>query len=158
MRALRRDPFRLPTNAIVTSRYDLASPPQVHYALVCFSQIPVIRVENPEDKVRLGELRNLLSGRPIGASQVTAVVERYASLFDHAATEYQISIRAELVYPYFVRLQRPMKLSKPSDGLGSESDWEAVVHRLKDHQIWASSIQETTFRQRTFWEKWNKPS
>jgi hypothetical protein len=56
-------------------------------------------------RVRFGGLRNLRSGKPLGASQVTAVVQRTN---DECGTEYVIALRARLVEPYFVRLADPV--------------------------------------------------
>ena len=62
-----------------------------------------------DDTIDFGELRNLLSGRPMGASQVTAVVERSEGSSGLGAP-YEVAIRADLVYPYFVCLQRPVQV------------------------------------------------
>jgi hypothetical protein len=43
--------------------------------LVCRSSSP-LTMSQSEDTIVFGEFRNLLSGRPMGASQVTPVVER----------------------------------------------------------------------------------
>ena len=47
-------------------------------------------------------MRNLRSGNQLGASQVTAVVSR--DLAAGGIGEYPVMFRAELVAPYFVRL------------------------------------------------------
>jgi hypothetical protein len=52
-----------------------------------------------------GALRNLLSGNPIGASQVTAVVKRTDGIDDGPA--YCVAMRARLIAPYFIRLRDP---------------------------------------------------
>jgi hypothetical protein len=73
------------------------------YALVCASEHPL----RPADCGRLdfGALRNLVSGNRVGASQVTAVVERLPNRTE--GPEYAVALRAQLVPPYFVRLTHP---------------------------------------------------
>jgi len=94
--------FELPTGARVTSRYDSISRP--HYALVCFSPEPLAFAEL--GRLSFGSLRNLASGNPLGASQVTAVV----SLADGPASgaEYAVVLRVRLAAPYFLRLRDPV--------------------------------------------------
>jgi hypothetical protein len=74
------------------------------YALVCESREP-LRVSH-HGQLRLEELRNLVSGNPVGASQVTSVVRRVA--VSGEAASYPIAIRARLVAPYFIRLRDPV--------------------------------------------------
>ena len=58
----------------------------------------------------MAELSNLLTGRPIAASQATAVVGRKPiDLLDTAM--YEIAIRARLAYLYFLTLRDPLLLS-----------------------------------------------
>ena len=73
------------------------------YALVCRAGSPLLRTES--GSVAPIELVNLLSGAPLGASQVTAVVRRASSSDDSAG--YPIALRAQLVPPYFLRLHDP---------------------------------------------------
>ena len=73
---------------------------RAHYALVCHSDEP-LRLEDV-GRIRFGALRNLVSGNPLGASQVTAVVELMQP--SPADGEYPVALRARLVSPYFVRL------------------------------------------------------
>jgi len=104
--ALDGSPFDLPTHSLVTSRFDVSAPKRSHYALVCFKDTPLTSLRSQE-KLSFSELRNLKTGRPVGASQVTAVVERLES---HASdlTRYEVAIRATLVPPYFIRLADPV--------------------------------------------------
>lgn len=99
-------PFNLPTHSLVTSRYDVSAPKRSHYALVCFKNTPLTLMLS-EEKLLFSELRNLRTGRPVGASQVTAVVERLKSHCQDL-TPYEVAIRATLVPPYFVRLADPI--------------------------------------------------
>jgi hypothetical protein len=103
------DAFSLPDCSLVTSRQDPLAPKGVHYALVCFSESP-LAISRAEEKIAFARLRNLLTGRPVGASQVTAVVQRKET-GPLETPAYDIAIRARLVYPYFLRLQNPVLLS-----------------------------------------------
>jgi len=98
--------FNLPDHSLVTSRYDVSAPKRSHYALVCFKNTPLTLVQS-EETLSFSEVRNLRTGRPVGASQVTAVVER---LERHCSdlTAYEVAIRAALVPPYFIRLADPV--------------------------------------------------
>src|SRR5437867_244002 len=69
------DVFQIPDHSLVLSRYATAGAKRAHYALVCHSSEP-LKIAKSGDELVLEELRNLLTGRPIGASQVTAVVTR----------------------------------------------------------------------------------
>ena len=110
------DFFALPLHSRVTSKFNPLGRKVNHYALVCFSDAPLTPVRS-EDKLGLFQLRNLRTGRPVGASQVTAVVQRVpVSVKDK--TMYDVAIRAQLVYPYFVRLLRPVQLPKINVHLG----------------------------------------
>jgi len=100
--------FAIPAHSLVTSRYDPTAPRSHHYALVCFSERPLIPLRS-EGKIGFTQLRNLRTGRPVGASQVTAVVRRLERT-THETTMYEIAIRAELIHPYFVRLRRAVQL------------------------------------------------
>jgi hypothetical protein len=98
--------FKLPIHSVVTSRFDVLAPKRSHYALVCFSEAP-LTLTRSEAQLSFGKLRNIRTGRPVGASQVTAVVEQSSDrCLDFAA--YDIAIRATLVAPYFVRLADPV--------------------------------------------------
>jgi len=98
--------FELPSHASITSRWDPARPAQARYALVCSSAEP-LEIANAE-RLNFGALRNLRSGAPLGASQVTAVVHRADTGLDGG--DYTVAFRAALVEPYFVRLRRPVPL------------------------------------------------
>ena len=97
--------YHLPEHSSVTSRYDPLVP-AAHYALVCSSPIPIAPVQSA-GKVALAALTNLRTGRPIGASQVTAVVS-FRPLDSERGYVYDVSVRAELVWPYFIKLCRPV--------------------------------------------------
>lgn len=98
------EPFCLPKHSLVTSRFDPVSPRAGHYALVCFSRAPIVPAQSG-GKIVFNSLRNIRTGQPIGASQVTAVVEQHETS-EKTPLTYDVAIRAELVYPYFVRLRQ----------------------------------------------------
>ena len=72
------DPFDIPAASTVTSRLSDAGAAQRHYALVCRSGTSLQTTASQrwfDDQ----HLRNLLSGAPVGASQVTSVVQSVPS-------------------------------------------------------------------------------
>jgi hypothetical protein len=99
--------FDIPSNSLVTSSYDPETPRPHHYALVCYSSRPLIPLER-KHKIGFNQLRNLRTGRPIGASQVTAVV-RCNGIAAEVPPMYDVAILADLVSPYFVRLRKARK-------------------------------------------------
>jgi hypothetical protein len=119
--------YHLPQHSLVTSRYDPSTPRSSRYALVCFSVQPLI-TEAPLAKLALGTLRNLRSGRPIGSSQVTAVVLRQRVDNQNDTQTYDVVIRAKLVYPYFVRLRRPVVMLRPSSPNAAEGSQPAFEY------------------------------
>jgi hypothetical protein len=123
-RDLSGNPFALPETSLVTSRFDPGGAKVTHYALVCFSAEP-LTMSLSEEKIAFSEVRNLLTGRPVGASQVTAVVTCGLSGSVGKST-YEVAIRARLAYPYFLELKQPILL--PS--LDSGRDWSTVVRHF----------------------------
>ena len=95
--------FDLPPHASVTSRWNPLRPATAHYALVCMTNEP-LEITNSA-RLHFGALRNLRTGAPLGASQVTAVVHRGEMSRDDGA--YPVAFRASLVPPYFIRLRQP---------------------------------------------------
>lgn len=96
----------MPKGIKVTSRQGSESgrAKQSHYALVCRSTAPLLVTDH--GSLDYEELVNLQSGNKLGASQVTAVVER-KEVVNAGGNTYPVSLVAELVFPYFVRLERP---------------------------------------------------
>lgn len=82
--------------------------PRCHYALVCATDAPLLISDF--GSVTFQELRNLISGRGLGASQVTAVVKQ-ADEPSKDGTAYLVALRATLVPPYFVRLREAEPVS-----------------------------------------------
>jgi hypothetical protein len=92
--------FDLPTGSVVTSRV-VPGISRPHFALVCFSDVPL--EERVVDEIVAGQLCNYLSGSRLGASQVTSVVVEDKS---RAAVgpRYSKGFSAKLVFPYLVNL------------------------------------------------------
>lgn len=94
--------FELPPAARVTSGGPTGRAARSHYALVCASSRPL--AIDPEGRdLDFLSLRNLVSGNPLGVSQVTAVVRMHPD-GPTSAMQYAVAMRAELAPPYFVRL------------------------------------------------------
>ena len=117
----RGEPFNLPEQTLVTSRYDPHAPRESSYALVCFSPVPLNQA-SCDGQISSTALRNLRTGRPVGASQVTAIVETVESVTGKTSM-YEVVIRAKLVEPYFLRLRAPLALPKTDQSAG----WEQSV-------------------------------
>jgi hypothetical protein len=121
--------FTLPQRALVTSRHDPHGLRESRYALVCFSLDP-LNVSRCDEKIALANFRNLITGRPIGSSQVTAVVQSAGNIKDKAF-KYDIAMRVRLVPPYFLRLRDPLVLSKEDQA----SDWGKTVRLVWERRI-----------------------
>jgi hypothetical protein len=108
----------MPEHALVTSRFDPASPRRAHYALVCYSE-QALALSKSGSAVRFQAVRNLVSQRPVGASQTTAIVE-----YDHGCLDdsriYDVAMRVRLVAPYFLRLHHPVSLNSGEAVTGSQ--------------------------------------
>lgn len=99
----------LPEGSIVTSRADSLKRTKIaHYALICFSDQPLVLGDyGPFDP---HAYRNMSAeGGAIGASQVTALVQRHRP--EDMATDYRINLRAQLTDAYWARLSGPVVLS-----------------------------------------------
>jgi Phage integrase family len=99
--------YDLPSGSTVTSRAPISSRRNHHYALVCASTAK-LEIKNDAEMIVFGELRNLLTGRPIGASQVTAIVQRSKEQPTYSNLQYPAAIEAELTYPFFIKLTDPV--------------------------------------------------
>jgi hypothetical protein len=101
----------IPPHVVVTSRaHDRKGRLKSrHYALVCANLTCVLR--GGGGTLDSGTLRNFGGdGKSIGASQITAVVERTTSISQ--GQPYPITARATLIAPYAVRLAKQRTLSK----------------------------------------------
>ena len=93
--------YAIPLASLVTSRM---SARQRHFALVCHSETPLPVDGQPDGNapwVDDSGIRNLLTGRPVGSSQVTSVVRR---LPISGAPRYRVAFRARLSPPYLLAL------------------------------------------------------
>jgi hypothetical protein len=118
------DVFVLPEQSLVTSRFDPDNPREAHYALVCRSASPLV-FEGCEEKLVFGDLRNILSGKTIGPSQVTSVVERLP-LTGENSRSYDVAFRARLAEPFLVRLHEPFPVRVLEDRISRETDSECL--------------------------------
>ncbi len=141
---LEGEPFQLPGHSLVTSRYDPNAPKESSYALVCFSPRP-LNESRCDEQIAFAGLRNLRTGRPVGASQVTAIVKN-TSVSVAETPRYEVLIRAKLVEPYFLRLRGPLLLSKSDQDL----DWGRTVHGVWQRRLSEVSPQSATKSQRLF--------
>jgi len=140
----RGEPFNLPEQTLVTSRYDPNAPRESSYALVCFSSVPLSEAGG-NGQVAPAMLRNLRTGRPIGASQVTAIVESVDSI-ERESSSYEVLIRARLAEPYFLRLRNPLTLPKT----GGSADWERTVREVWSRRLTGLTRQSAVTTARLF--------
>lgn len=132
----------LPEFVLVTSRADTQSglPKSVHFALLCrtHSNLAAMRQSAFEFNV----IRNLKSGRPVGYSQVTAVVEVGGELPIGRSSRYRAEIIVDWERPFVTRLSDPVVL-KPREveaiqsagASGSLDCWRRTLLKLKK-ELW----------------------
>jgi hypothetical protein len=96
-------PYELPAGSMVTSRAKSGTRQLRHYALVCASSSKLL-IDPQAEKFEWNAVRNLLTNRPVGASQVTAIVRRMGRSIAHKGASYSAAIQAELVFPYLIEL------------------------------------------------------
>jgi hypothetical protein len=121
------DRYELPKTVLVTSRFVPSQPRRSHYALVCYSE-QRLSLASSGRRIAFRSLRNLISGRKVGASQVTAVVERRTDAVEDAC-QYDVALRARLVPPFFVKLTEHVIVSDEFDNAASLTDWPCAVER-----------------------------
>lgn len=93
--------YPLPQSAAVTSRW--SDKKSCHYAFVCYSPTPLQLDEVTSQTFSSSSLSNMLTGKPVGYSQVSSVVT-YNSDVTANGTLYIQAMRVKLVYPYFIKL------------------------------------------------------
>jgi hypothetical protein len=129
----------LPLHTFVTSRAFLPSGRRKdsHYALVCTSSTQ-LAANGCALTVPSGALRNVSTGKALGASQVTAVVSFSPDQLPVAGKSYPVSFVVQLEAPFFVRLANPVTLNRREIKLASEiarqgeiADWADFVSRLR---------------------------
>lgn len=134
----------LPNHCLVTSRASLPSgrKKESHYALVCFSD-KELNAQQEDICVFPSNLRNLTTNKPLGSSQVTAVVRSSAQTGEACTTKsYSISFTTELRSPYCVQLAQPVllgahelfELEAISDSDDIES-WIALVKHIRSNRV-----------------------
>jgi hypothetical protein len=102
----------LPEHCFITSRASLPSgrEKESHYALICFSDQELIS-QNSDINIVPKYLCNAGSNKPLGASQVTALVQSISQKTDVSNSKsYSVSFTAELQLPYYIQLTHPSKL------------------------------------------------
>ena len=122
----------LPPHVLVTSRGNIGPATKTHhYALLCRSAVPL--TSGPVGAVSPARMRNLASGHPLGASQVTALVSHDDA--QQGGREYPISFAADLLE--FIRLdaplQVPLALARDLDQVASSAtveDWLSFVGKV----------------------------
>ena len=140
-------PFRLPPGSVVTSRFDLSAPKETHYALVCFNATP-LSISSAGERIEFSSLRNLVTGRPIGPSQVTAVV-RHNNGQSSGAPKYEVAMRTHLAFPYFVRFRHPVAIPRLDNLQTEDSNWATAVRRFINNEGLRSFPQQP--------QLWNNP-
>jgi hypothetical protein len=125
----------LPGHCIVTSRGDSPKgPKRTHFALMCRSGEPLELRSGVT--FHPGEYRNAgTTGAPVGASQVTALLQRTRP--SGVKGGYEANMTAELAGSYWVRLSDPKELSesarrlmKQAEGMSPE-DWLDLAFDLR---------------------------
>lgn len=118
----------IPPNVLVTSR---ATRRNCHYALMCRSDRPLtVDDHEPFDPAAY---RNYGAGRGVGASQVTALLERCAP---DGRSDYRVAMRAELTGALWVKLIDPVLLGEDArralDGdPADEDEWLRSVRLVR---------------------------
>jgi hypothetical protein len=96
----------LPPNVLITSGVKATG--RAHYALMCVSEERLaLRNGTPFDPSAYVNVSE--AGRPVGASQVTALVRRVAP--EKSVSDYQINLKATLARSFWVKLSNPLELS-----------------------------------------------
>lgn len=135
---------KLPIHYFVTSRASLPSgrKKESHYALACFSDRK-LNVQQDDIRICPSHLRNITTNKPLGSSQVTAVVRVLSQVDDNCnAKSYSVSFTTELRPPYYVQLAQPVLLDaselaeiKAISDVGDIESWSTLVRRLRSRIV-----------------------
>lgn len=137
----------LPTGSIVTSRAGTASNrKRAHYALICRSDRGLDLDHSgarfdPEAFRNAGE-----HGRPVGASQVTALLRQVAG--QRADGPYAVNMEADLAGAYWVRLTSPVPLASGAKAMldrasgMSVADWLDLAQQLRGRRVAGTMSQD----------------
>lgn len=124
----------LPAGAMVTSRGESAAGIKArHYALICRSKTPLALLRgSPFDPAAFRNAGK--SGGPVGASQVTALLQQVAPFAERA--DYEINLLAWLTGGYWVRLSDPVELTTEAnqeiaDFEGTVDQWLRLSERVR---------------------------
>lgn len=98
--------LRLPPNSLVTSRAKASG--RAHYALICHAARKLELADHGAFDPA-AYLNVSAAGRPVGASQVTALLRRISPEAD--TTCYRINLRASLAKTFWVKLTDPIELT-----------------------------------------------
>lgn len=131
--------FAVPEFSVVTSRTGSGTRANRHFALVCQSDEPIARFDEPAG-LGIDELTNLRTGSRLGSSQVTSVV-RYSPSAG-VPRNYSISFAARLVAPYFVTLthRSPVPANRRAPSSSTESDWDDLLALRANHTSAAATL------------------
>jgi hypothetical protein len=121
--------YPLPEQSLITSRLDPQRPRSKHYALVCYSESP-LAIGISEEQIHFGKVRNLLTSRIVGASQVTSVVCLSVGASPTKNLTYDVALRSRLAPPYFIELRAPIPLADSS----GDSCWAEIVRKTWDEK------------------------
>lgn len=142
----------LPQHVLVTSRATLPSgrPKLTHYALVCTSGNSLL--QPLAANIQYSTLRNLVSDKPLGDSQVTAVVKVDNVDVSETGRIYPIAFSAKLERPYFVRLSQPRVLQKwETEAISQISAqdnlmaWATLVQKIRGEESYSSQVAPDLF-------------
>ncbi len=128
------DVFKLPPGSMVTSRVSERCRRRKHYALVCASTESLC-IKDSAENFSIRSLRNLLTGRQVGASQVTAIVQVAERQESSAGAMYAAAMRTRLIPPYFVELVNPVTLpiALTSDVAAGVAAWNDVLSSIRHY-------------------------
>lgn len=125
----------LPEHILVTSRG--SDTKRTHYALLCKSDNSIEKCGEygTFDSI---DVRNLVSGNPVGASQVTSVVHYFNEKKD-SAKPYKVALKAKLYAEGFIKLIEPITLDEELTVIyeslcqtNTVSEWKKGVSKLKN--------------------------
>lgn len=140
--------FSIPEHVLVTSRAQTrVGAKNRHYALMCGSSEPLVLADyGPLDH---RAYRNAgPNGLPIGASQVTALIQQCQDE-DADNADYRINLKAQLVDLQFVRLSEPCVLNDAQRKRVSEFEtvsprrWRCVVQDIRRTATPAVDVEDS---------------
>jgi hypothetical protein len=143
------DEHSLPPGTLVTSKGGTVK--FRHYALVCQSSVPLslgdLGLFDPSAYRNVSEAK-----RPIGASQVTALVQRVSR--ERTDAPYPINLRAKLALGFWVKLSQPLELTpakravldRSTSRIQSQAEWLELVAHLRTQRRYRPVAPQTQLR------------